>query len=63
MCLKYRSDIEMSGIAEVVEFGRHAVLRGRWRKPCRFKSGLRHQSVQMVCRQKGNACERSQLIC
>ncbi len=24
--------------------GRHAVLRGQWRKSCRFESGLRHQS-------------------
>ena len=28
--------------ADVVELGRHAVLRGQWRKPCRFESGHRH---------------------
>ena len=25
--------------------GRHAVLRGRWREPCRFESGLRHHTL------------------
>lgn len=24
--------------------GRHAVLRGQWRKPCRFESGHRHHN-------------------
>ena len=27
--------------------GRHAVLRGQWRKLCRFESGLRHQAIEM----------------
>jgi len=35
--------------AEVVESGRHAVLRGQWGNPCRFKSGLRHQ--RFLCNQ------------
>ena len=29
--------------ADVVEFGRHAVLRGQWLVPCRFDSGHRQE--------------------
>ena len=34
---KYSKPCRSGGI------GRHAVLRGRWRKLCRFESGLRYQ--------------------
>ena len=34
--------------------GRHAVLRGQWRKPCRFESGHRHHRTRetILCRKK-----------
>ena len=31
--------------AQVVEPGRHAILRGWWGDPCRFKSGLGHHII------------------
>ena len=37
-------EVEAS-LALVVEFGRHAVLRGQWREPSRFESGPGHESA------------------
>ena len=38
----------MSFAAEVVELGRHAILRGWWGDPCRFESGLRHHTLNLL---------------
>ena len=35
--------------------GRHAVLRGQWRKPCRFESGHRHTPGMPAVRQRWRA--------
>ena len=42
---KPRSFSIIADTAEVVELGRHAILRGWWGDPCRFESGLRHQQI------------------
>ncbi len=37
------------------EIGRHAVLRGQWRKLCRFKSGRRHHTRSGTAKFGGTA--------
>ncbi len=43
---RYRFSI-IADTAEVVELGRHAILRGWWGDPCRFESGLRHFCLKL----------------